>query len=193
MVLRICQVYFSSPWPVGIFIFGLLALEVILYFLVRLLFIHEKIVYIRDKENPLVYDDGYITLIGSPDYIKKRGKNYIPHEYKKLKIKSHDAYLSHKLQLASYMLLIEKTFKKRPKYGIITYANNMSFKVDNTPELHRTLSKRIGRLKELKTGRAKPVRNHSIVERCFSCKYCPFCKQRLQTDEKESQKEVRHD
>ena len=119
----------------------------------RTLFAREKIVYVGDKENPLVYYDGYIRI----------------------------TCLSHRLQLACHMLLVEKIFEKRPRYGIIKYADNSSFKVNNTPELQRALAKKINRFEKLKTGDAKPVRNHTVAERCHSCKYYAFCKQRLRS------------
>lgn len=151
----------------------------LLYILIKILADYRKIIYIGDKDKCLVYKEGDIKIIGRPDYIKKQENNYIPYEYKSLKIKSKDAYLDHKLQLVCYMRLVEKTFGRRPDYGIITYGNNRIFRIDNTSELQVKLDKSIQRLKELKTGRATPVRNHYIVEKCLACRYYPVCKHRL--------------
>ncbi len=150
-----------------------------LYILIKSLINDRNIIYVGDKNKVLVYNEGDIRIIGRPDYIKREENNYVAYEYKSLKIKSKNAYLDHKLQLACYMRLVEKTFKQKPDYGIITYGNKRRFKISNTLELQQKLDKRIDRLKELKTGRAVPVRSHNVFEKCFACKYYPICKHRL--------------
>lgn len=152
----------------------------LLYILIKSLANCRSIIYVGDRDKALVYNEGDIKIIGRPDYIKREENNYVPYEYKSLKIKSQNAYLDHKLQLACYMRLIEKTFGQRPDYGIITYGNNRIFRVDNTSELQQKLDRRIDRLKELKAGRATPVRNHDVFEKCFACKYYSVCKHRLE-------------
>ncbi len=152
----------------------------LLYILIQILTDYRKIVYIGDENKCLVYEEGDIKVTGRPDYIKRQDNNYIPYEYKSFKIKSQDAYLDHKLQLACYMRLIEKTFGQRPDYGIITYGNNRIFRINNTSELQLRLDKNIQRLKELKTGRTTPVRNHCIFEKCLACRYNSVCKHRLE-------------
>jgi len=151
----------------------------LLYLFIKVLGSRRNIIYIGDRDKALVYTEGDLKIIGKPDYIKREDNNYVPYEYKSLKIKSNAAYLDHKLQLACYMRLIEKTFNQKPGYGVITYGNKKTFKVDNTPQLQEQLEKRIGRLKELKTGKAMPARNHHIHAKCFACRYYSACKYRL--------------
>ena len=153
---------------------------VLLYSLIKLSTKDRNIIYVSGRNKALVYNEGDVRIIGRPDYIRREENNYVPYEYKSLKIKSQDAYLDHKLQLACYMRLIEKTFKQRPDYGIITYGNDIKFRISNSLELQQKLDKRISRLKELKAGRVEPVRNHNIFEKCFACKYYSICKHRLE-------------
>ena len=161
-----------------ILILGCCAL--LLYSLIKSSTKDRSIIYVSDRDKALVYNEGDIKIIGRPDYIKREENNYVPYEYKSLEIKSKNAYLDHRLQLACYMRLIEKNFGQRPDYGIITYGNNKTFRISNTLELQQKLDKRISRLKELKAGRVEPVRNHNIFEKCFACKYYSICKHRLE-------------
>lgn len=157
----------------------ILAFFFLLYCFIKLLTRRKDIVYSSKRNQPLEYTTEDITLKGRPDYIKREEGNYVPYEYKSLKIKAKDAYLDHKLQLACYMRLIEKSYRIRPDYGVITYGNKRNFKVDNTIGLQKELDRRINRLKELKTNRAKPTRNHYIRLKCAACRHNPTCAERL--------------
>ena len=55
-------------------------------------------------------------------------------------------YRSHTLQLAAYCLLIEETYRQRPKYGIVKYADRM-FAVDYTEALETELLDVIARMR----------------------------------------------
>ena len=86
-------------------------------------------------------------------------------------------YDSHIYQLAAYCLLVEKTYKKRPAYGIIHY-NDRDFAVDYTPRLEAAL---LDLLAEMKRDEYKDVvpRSHEQPARCARCGYKSVCDQSL--------------
>jgi len=127
----------------------------------------------------LIYREANLKIVGRPIYIKREDTKYVPYEHESLKMEAKKPYLDHKLQLSCYMMLIEEFFGQKANCGMITYANNKTFKVDNTLALRHKLDKRIRRLKDLKMGKVSPVRNHHIFEKCFACKYYSNCKDRL--------------
>ena len=69
-------------------------------------------------EKPLFY--AALELTGKPDYLVQQDGQIIPVEVKSGRA-PEAPYDSHIYQLASYCLLVEKTYGKRPPYGIIHY------------------------------------------------------------------------
>src|SRR5512143_576542 len=107
-----------------------------------------------------------LGLTGKPDYLVEHNGKIIPVEVKSGR--APDApYDSHIFQLASYCLLVEKTYGKRPPYGIIHY-NNRDFAVDYTEELE---SKLLDLLVEMKRDEHKGdvPRSHEQPSRCVRC------------------------
>src|SRR5574338_1560327 len=86
-------------------------------------------------EKPLFY--AALELTGKPDYLVEQNGKIIPVEVKSGRA-PEAPYDSHIYQLASYCLLVEKTYGKRPPYGIIHY-NNRDFAIDYTQELETSL------------------------------------------------------
>ena len=86
-------------------------------------------------ERPLYYQP--LKLTGKPDYLVRQNGVIIPVEVKS-GLAPKSPYDSHIFQLASYCLLVEKTYGKRPPYGIIHY-NDHDFAIDYTPELEFAL------------------------------------------------------
>src|SRR5512134_4041829 len=86
-------------------------------------------------EKPLFY--AALDLTGKPDYLIQQNGQIIPVEVKSGRA-PEAPYDSHIYQLASYCLLVEKTYGKRPPYGIIHY-NNRDFAIDYTQELESSL------------------------------------------------------
>lgn len=125
-------------------------------------------------EKPL-YHHG-LGLTGKPDYLIQQNGQIIPVEVKSGR--APDApYDSHIYQLASYCLLVEKTYGKRPPYGIIHY-NNRDFAVDYTRELESSLLDLLAEMK--RDERKKEVaRSHEQVSRCTRCGFRKICDQSL--------------
>src|SRR3990172_12075475 len=86
-------------------------------------------------EKPLFYPP--IELTGKPDYLIQQDGKIIPVEVKSGRT-PEAPYDSHIYQLASYCLLVDKTYGKRPPYGIIHYEGR-DFAVDYTRELEQSL------------------------------------------------------
>jgi CRISPR-associated exonuclease Cas4 len=125
-------------------------------------------------EKPLFY--AALDLTGKPDYLIEKNGQLIPVEVKSGK--APDApYDSHIFQLASYCLLVEKTYGKRPPYGVIHYENR-DFAIDYTRELESALTELLADMKEDDIKREVP-RSHEQASRCKRCGFRNVCDQSL--------------
>ncbi len=125
-------------------------------------------------EKPLFY--AALELTGKPDYLVEQNGKIIPVEVKSGRA-PEAPYDSHIYQLASYCLLVEKTYGKRPPYGIIHY-NDCDFSVDYTFELEQSLLELLTEMK--RDGMKKEVaRSHEQASRCRRCGFKSVCDQSL--------------
>ncbi len=125
-------------------------------------------------EKPLFY--AALELTGKPDYLVEQNGKIIPVEVKSGRA-PEAPYDSHIYQLASYCLLVEKTYGKRPPYGIIHY-NDRDFSVDYTPELEQSLLELLTEMK--RDGMRKEIqRSHEQASRCRRCGFRQVCDQSL--------------
>ena len=125
-------------------------------------------------EKPLFY--AVLELTGKPDYLIQKNEQIIPVEVKSGR--APDApYDSHIYQLASYCLLVEKTYGKRPPYGIIHYQDR-DFAVDYTHELEQSLLELLTEMKRDQF-RKDVARSHEQASRCKRCGYRSVCDQKL--------------
>lgn len=125
-------------------------------------------------DKPLFY--GPLQLTGKPDYLIEKNGTIIPVEVKSGKTPDVP-YDSHIYQLASYCLLVEKTYNKRPPYGIIHYEKR-DFAVDYTPELEQSLLALLVEMQE--DEEAEEVdRSHEQASRCRRCGYNSICDQSM--------------
>ena len=116
-------------------------------------------------------------LAGKPDYLVQQGRDIIPVEVKSAHAPGDVPRRSHVLQLAAYCLLIEETYRQRPKYGIVKYADRM-FAVDYTESLRAELLDVIAAMRDdLTHGAAQ--RSHEEASRCVHCGYRHACTERL--------------
>jgi len=125
-------------------------------------------------ERPLYYPP--LKLTGKPDYLVRQNKIVIPVEVKSGRA-PESPYDSHIFQLASYCLLVEKTYGKRPPYGIIHYDDH-DFAIDYTPELEFAL---MDLLAEMRRDEIKDDvdRSHEHAARCARCGFRNICNQSL--------------
>ncbi len=125
-------------------------------------------------EKPLYY--AALDLTGKPDYLVEQNGKIIPVEVKSGRA-PEAPYDSHIYQLASYCLLVEKTYAKRPPYGIIHYEGK-DFAVEYTPALEQSLIELIAEMK--RDGIRKDVpRSHEQASRCRRCGFKSSCDQAL--------------
>ena len=125
-------------------------------------------------ESPLFYSA--LELTGKPDYLVEQNGMIIPVEVKSGKA-PEAPYDSHIYQLAAYCLLVEKTYHKRPPYGIIHYENR-DFAIDYTRQLEESLTDLLVEMKrdELKKDIS---RSHEQAGRCAKCGFRKHCDQSL--------------
>lgn len=125
-------------------------------------------------EKPLFY--AALELTGKPDYLVEQNGKIIPVEVKSGRA-PEAPYDSHIYQLASYCLLVEKTYHKRPPYGIVHYEDK-DFSVEYTHELEQSLLELITEMK--RDGMKKEVaRSHEQASRCKRCGFRSMCDQSL--------------
>jgi CRISPR-associated exonuclease Cas4 len=125
-------------------------------------------------EKPLFYTA--LELTGKPDYLIQQNGQIIPVEVKSGRAPAAP-YDSHIYQLAAYCLLVDKTYKKRPPYGIIHYENR-DFAVDYTRELEESLLDLLADMKRNEHKKDVP-RSHEQTARCAKCGFRNVCDQSL--------------
>ncbi len=123
-------------------------------------------------ERPL-YND-LLGLTGKPDYLVQEKGQIIPVEVKSGRA-PESPYDSHIYQLAAYCLLVEKSYGKRPPYGIIHYENR-DFAVDYTPELESSLLDLLAEMRRDEMKR-EVERSHEQAARCARCGFKSACDQ----------------
>jgi CRISPR-associated exonuclease Cas4 len=125
-------------------------------------------------EKPL-YDQA-LGLTGKPDYIIEQEGQMIPVEVKTGRT-PEAPYDSHIFQVAAYCLLVEKTYGKRPAYGLIHYSHR-DFAVDYTTELESALLEQLAEMRRDEMRRDVP-RSHEEPARCQGCGFRKVCDQKL--------------
>lgn len=126
----------------------------------------------KPLEKPLY--DSFLGLAGKPDYLVEQGDQLIPVEVKSTNV-SDAPYDSHIYQLAAYCMLVERTFGKRPRYGILHYPRR-TFAIDYTPELESTVMQILMQMQESKK---EFPRSHNSPPRCARCGFRSVCDQAL--------------
>ena len=112
-------------------------------------------------EKPLFSNE--LGLTGKPDYLVEQNGKLIPVEVETGRVPDAP-YDLHIFQLAAYCLLVEKTYGKRPPYGIIHYPNR-NFAVDYTPQLELALLDQLAEMRrdENRTNVPRSHRRHGAL------------------------------
>jgi CRISPR-associated exonuclease Cas4 len=120
--------------------------------------------------------DAELGLTGRPDYLVEQADQVIPVEVKSARV-DQGPYDSHIYQLAAYCLLVERSYGKRPAYGILHYPNR-TYRIEFTSELESTT---LALLDEMHSNerRKELHRSHESPGRCAACGYRSVCEQRL--------------
>ena len=77
-------------------------------------------------------------LAGKPDYLVRRGREIIPVEVKSSQAPADRAAPQSCVAIGSVLPVGRRTYRQKPKYGIVKYADRM-FAVDYTTALHAAL------------------------------------------------------
>lgn len=117
-----------------------------------------------------------LGLTGKPDYLVQSGDRIMPVEVKSGRT-PEAPYDSHIFQIASYCLLVAKSYGKRPDYGIIHYPKR-DFAVDFTPELESALLDQLAEMRRDEM-RTDVRRSHESAARCRGCGFRKVCDQSL--------------
>ncbi len=125
-------------------------------------------------EKPLF--DERLGLTGKPDYLVERDGRIVPVEVKTGRTPAAP-YDAHIFQLAVYCLLVERTYGKRPPYGILHYPGR-DFAVDYTPELESALLDLLAEMRR-DEHRRSVERSHADAQRCRGCGFRSVCDQKL--------------
>ncbi len=125
-------------------------------------------------EKPLY--DAELGLSGRPDYLVEKGGQLIPVEVKTGRAPALP-YDSHIFQLAAYCLLVEKTYARRPPYGILHYPGR-DFAIDYTPAIESALLDCLAEMR-LDERRREVHRSHEEESRCLGCGFRISCEERL--------------
>ncbi len=136
-------------------------------------------------EKPLY--DPETGLVGRPDYLVEQGDMLIPVEVKSARAPGVP-YDSHVFQLAAYCFLVERTYGKRPPYGLLRYRDR-TFEIEYTPALEEELEDMLDRMRQdasKTTSHSKTLlarqglpRSHNDAARCARCGYRSECDQHL--------------
>lgn len=124
---------------------------------------------------PMMVDDE-LQLVGKPDYIVRRGADLIPVEVKPLR-RAKRPYESDIYQLLAYCLLIERTYGKRPPYGLLRYATQ-TFRIDYDDDMAAGVIDIVMHMHTLHDEADVP-RSHNSVSRCRGCGFWQQCEQSL--------------
>jgi CRISPR-associated exonuclease Cas4 len=120
--------------------------------------------------------DHALELTGKPDYLVRKNDQIIPVEVKSGRAPGAP-YDTHIFQVASYCLLVEKTYGVRPPYGILHY-DDRDFAVDYTSELEFALMDLLAEMRRDES-REQVERSHQQAQRCAACGFRAVCDQSL--------------
>lgn len=120
--------------------------------------------------------DSNLGLTGKPDYLIQQNSVIIPVEVKTGRT-PQTPYDTHIYQLATYCMLVEKIYNKRPPYGIIHYPER-DFAIDYTSDLEDTLLDLLADIR--RSDRLRDIaRSHDDINRCRHCGFQGICDQKL--------------
>jgi CRISPR-associated exonuclease Cas4 len=105
----------------------------------------------------VLFSDSFL-LKGKPDYIVKKGNEYIPVEVKTGKTPT-TPYKNHVMQLIAYCVLVEENYGQRPKIGVIKYPEN-EFTIEYTDERKIELKNILSEMREIKKSGREPICSH---------------------------------
>lgn len=122
-----------------------------------------------------LYDAG-LGLTGKPDYLVTQGGQILPVEVKSAHA-PHGPFDAHIYQLAAYCLLVERSYHKRPSFGILHYVDR-TYQIDFTRQIESATIKLLAELHEHGPDQQRH-RSHESSSRCKHCGYRSVCSESL--------------
>lgn len=114
-----------------------------------------------------------LGLVGRPDRIVRKGNAYIPEEWKSSRRVSH----AHRLQLATYFLLIEERYRTRPPHGVVVLGDGARVTVANTASLRADVLRIAGLIRERRRHLRRPITVSQPPHKCRNCGQRANCQQ----------------
>lgn len=123
-------------------------------------------------------------LTGRPDYLLRRGKEWIPVEVKTVE-EFRQPCEGHIFQLLAYCLLVEEKFGVQPRFGYLQYRSrsphdqrNYTYQIEYNNQMKTKVVELLNQIHEVEhSGEAH--RSHEVPARCRGCGYAAICDQRL--------------
>jgi len=137
-----------------------------------------KVIYLDTTKldpTPNALYDPVIGLSGKPDYLIRDHEGIVPVELKSGRAPLQP-YPGHTYQLAAYCHLVGAIYGRRPKYGIVKYADK-SFAIDFNEELENKLLDILAEIRRCE--QHIPDRSHASPRRCRACGHQENCDQGL--------------
>lgn len=116
-------------------------------------------------------------LMGKPDYIVRRNKNFIPVEVKTVQ-SENTPYKGHILQLAAYCQILEDVKGCFVPFGILVYGGKQRYKIPFDPSLRFELEQTIHKMNQSRSG-SNLRRNHDEAQRCRACSLREYCDEKI--------------
>jgi CRISPR-associated exonuclease Cas4 len=114
-----------------------------------------------------------LGLAGKPDYLVRRGDEVVPVEVKSMRAPAGGPHAAHTFQLAAYCALVEEAYGRRPRHGLIQYADQ-TLAVPYTAALEAELRALLGEIRAERQA-ADVARSHQSAARCRACGFRDVC------------------
>ncbi|MCS7144613.1 MAG: CRISPR-associated protein Cas4, partial [Archaeoglobaceae archaeon] len=119
-----------------------------------------------------------LQIVGKPDFVIVRGRDYIPIEFKSSK-SPMKPYRGHVLQLAAYCWLLEEKTGSKVKHGVIVYGDGKKFRINYDERLRSDLIYTVSEMREL----LKADLNYALKFAANNGRKCKSCNIRERCEE----------
>lgn len=130
-------------------------------------------IYGQFTKGSLKYERENCIIFGKPDRIVKKGGQTVIYEYKTRKAPPKP-YGDHIMQIGTYFLLFENTYRKRADFGIIKYKDR-EFRIENSSGLREQVLNKIDLFIKETEDPENILRNHNNYGKCHNCQYKALC------------------
>lgn len=115
-----------------------------------------------------------LKLVGRPDRLAREGEWIVPEEWKS----SKRAGDGHRLQLGTYLLLIEEEFGMRPPHGYVVLGDGSRVRIKNTEELRRRVLETADAIRRSRRALQEEIPVRQPAAKCRACGQGANCRQR---------------